>query len=187
MAAHPLAGRRVTLPEYHSLVRDGVLREDDEVQLLRGTIVEMTPQGVTHARAIRALTRHFVVAVGSAADVLVQLPLTLPDDSEPEPDLALVGPDEAARRDGHPRSALLVIEVAGDSLRQDREVTREIYAAAGIPEYWIVDLEGRCVEVHREPAPRTGRYATVFRVSEIDTVAPVAFPDAALSVAALFG
>ncbi len=186
MDSHPLAGRRATLGEYHSLVRDGRLDEDDHVELLRGIVVPMTPQGIAHARVVRELNEHFVLAVRGLAKVLVQLPLTLGEDSEPEPDLAVVSLAEADRRDGHPRSALLVVEVAGDSLRKDRTLKRELYAAAGVPEYWIVNLEERCLEVHRDPDPIGARYAAAFRVAETGSVAPVAFPAAGLPIALLF-
>ncbi len=186
MSLHPLAGRAVRRAEYHSLIRDGVLREDDKVELLRGTITAMTPQGIAHARAIVFLTEHLVLAAGAAVKVRVQLPLTLGDDSEPEPDVALVSAVEAARTDEHPRAALLVVEVAGDSLPQDRGVKAEIYARAGIPEYWIVDLQARAVEVHRDPDPAGGRYASRQRSAAPGTLAPLALPHAALPVDALF-
>lgn len=186
MVPHPLAGHAVTRDEYDSLVRDGVLHEDDHVELLRGIIVEMTPQGVAHAHAIRELTRHFVLAAGGAFEVLVQLPLSLGEDSEPEPDLALVTPGEVQRPDGHPRTAVLVVEVAGESLRADRTVKAAIYAGAAIDEYWIVNLDERCVEVHRGPDRQATRYAAVCRVGVTDSLAPAALPGAALPVARLF-
>lgn len=186
MVSHPLAGRRATLGEYHSLIRDGLLGEDDRVELLRGIVVSTTPQGIARARAVRELTEHFVLAARGVAKVLVQLPLTVGEDSEPEPDLAVITLAEADRRDGHPRSALLVVEVAGDSLRDDRGLKREIYAGAGVPEYWIVNLEERCIEVHRDPDPPGARYTAAFRVGETESVAPVALPGARLAVALLF-
>jgi Uma2 family endonuclease len=186
MGSHPLAGRRATLDEYHSLIRDGLLGEDDHVELLRGIVVDMTPQGIAHAHAVRELTEHFVIALRGLAKVLVQLPLTIGDDSEPEPDVAVVSLAEAGRRDAHPRSALLVVEVAGDSLHSDRTLKRELYAIASVPEYWIVNLEERCLEVHRDPDPAGARYAVAFRVAETESVAPIAFPGARLAVAVLF-
>lgn len=177
------AGRHCTLAEYHSLVRDGVLEEDERVQLLRGTLVAMTPQGVAHAHAIRELIQCFVLAVTGRAKVLVQLPLTLGHDSEPEPDLAIVTLADAARVGGHPSAALLVVEVAGDSLAQDRGVKREIYARASIPESWIVDLAGRAVEVYRDPDASAGVYRGVSRFGGEALLAPLAFPDSSLPVA----
>lgn len=186
MMSHPLAGRRVGLAEYHSLIRDGVLSEDDHVELLDGTITAMTPQGVAHARIICELTDHFAYAVRGAAKLRVQLPLTLPDNSEPEPDLAIVSLDEARRRDGHPRSALLVVEVARDSLTKDRHVKGAIYARAGVTEYWIVDVDACAIEVHRDPERVAGRYATVLRVAATETLVPVVLPRAGLALNVLF-
>ncbi len=186
MSTHPFAGRHVRLEEYHSLIRDGLLDEDDKLELLRGTIVAMTPQGIAHARVIRTLTEHLVLTLSGHARVLVQLPLTLGDDSEPEPDLAVVSLAEAARTDSHPRTALLIVEVAGDSLRKDRTLKCEIYACAGVSEYWIVNLEGRCVEVYRDPEPAAGRYATALCAGPAEVLVPVALPQARLSVEQLF-
>lgn len=185
MSSHPLAGRRATLDEYHSLIREGVLGEDDRVQLLSGMIVGMTAQGHAHARVIQRLSKHFFRHAGEQVEVFVQLPLTLGDDSEPEPGLALVAPDEAARPDGHPRSALLVVEVSGDSLRHDREVKGAIYARARIREYWIVNLEARCIEVYRDPSPETGIYRRSAAFGTGACIAPIALAEMNLPVDAL--
>lgn len=186
MTSHPLEGRRVDLAEYHSLIRDGALGEDDRVELLDGTITAMTPQGVAHARIICELTDHFAYAIRGAAKLRVQLPLTLPDHSEPEPDVAIVSLDEARRRDGHPRSALLVVEVARDSLTKDRHVKGAIYARAGVTEYWIVDVDACAIEVHRDPDRDAARYGSVRRFVAPDSLAPVAFPRASLALKDLF-
>ncbi len=173
------------MAEYHALVRDGVLGEDDRVELLGGTITAMTPHGVAHARAICELTEHFAATRGDAK-LRVQLPLTLGDDSEPEPDLALVTLEEARRTDGHPRSALLVVEVARESLKRDRELKGAIYARAGVTEYWIVDVAACAIEVHRDPGRDAGRYATVLRAVAPESLVPVAFPRAGLALNVLF-
>ncbi len=186
MNPHPLAGRAMPRADYHALIRDGVLDEDDKVELLRGTIRAMPPEGVAHARAIVFLNEHFVLAVSPAVKVGVRLPLTLGDDSEPEPNIALVTEAEAARAEEHPHSALLVVEVAGASLKQDRELKADIYARAVIPEYWIVNLEARCVEVHRDPDPHAGRYATILTSTAPGVVVPTGLPHAALHIERLF-
>jgi Uma2 family endonuclease len=87
--------------------------------------------------------------------------LTLAAESEPEPDLSVVAAHEADSQDEHPRSARLVVEVATDSLGKDRSVKGPLYARAGIPEYWIVNLTDECVEVHRGPDAPAARYAAV--------------------------
>jgi len=180
------SGRRITVDEYHRMIETGSLGEDDRVQLIAGTVVAMTPQGPAHALAIQSLTR--LVGQGLPADlaIRVQLPLTLPDDSEPEPDLAVVRLADARSRDHHPRTALLVVEVAGDSLPVDRQTKAIVYARAGIPEYWIVNLAESTVEVHREPDPAMGAYRTKAVVSSDDTLAATSVPGLRIDVADLF-
>jgi Uma2 family endonuclease len=149
-----------TADQYLALVDQGVLGPDDRVELLEGVIVSMAPQNVPHAagvsRALRALHR----AVGDRAVVRPQLPLVLGRRSVPEPDAAVVAGCVADYDRAHPTTALLVVEVSDSSLKQDRLTKRAIYAAAGIPEYWIVNLPDDCVEIRRGPEPAARRYAT---------------------------
>jgi Uma2 family endonuclease len=168
------------------MIEVGTLGEDDHVQLIAGAVVAMTPQGPAHALVIQNLTR--LVAQGLAPDLALrpQLPLTLPDDSEPEPDLAVVRLGDARSREHHPRTALLVIEVAGDSLRLDRQTKAALYARAGIPEYWIVNLADSTVEVHRDPDPETGVYRAMAVVSAESTLASTSVPGLRIDVADLF-
>ncbi len=132
--------------EYEQLVEMGVF-EGEKIELLHGRLVRMTPQGTGHAWTIQALTWIFVKAAGDDLWVRPQLPVAASDDSEPEPDLAIV------RRSGrdHPDTALLVVEVAQSSLRKDRILKGPLYAACGVPEYWVVNLRDRVVEVHTHP------------------------------------
>jgi Uma2 family endonuclease len=125
------------------------------------------------------------VAQGLSADLALrpQLPLTLPDDSEPEPDLAVVRLEDARSREHHPRTALLVVEVAGDSLRLDREMKAALYARAGVPEYWIVNLAESTVEVHRDPDPATGAYRARVVISPEGTLAAMSVPGLRINVA----
>jgi Uma2 family endonuclease len=152
--------RRIRVDEYHRMIEAGILGEDEGVQLVDGMLVAMTPQGRAHAYVIQELTRAFVGQVGDGFRVLSQLPLTLSDDSEPEPDLAIVEAREASSTERHPGSAVLVVEVAGDSLRLDRRTKAGMYARNGIPEYWIVNLAEAVVEIHADPDP-SGLYRSV--------------------------
>jgi len=120
--------------------------------------VRTTTQSERHARIIERLTRLLVRAVSDEYGVRPQLPLTLGADNEPEPDLAIVALEDAPSRDEHPKMARLVIEVSGESLCLDRDVKGAVYAAAGIPEYWIVDIDHQSVEEYRDPDPVSGRY-----------------------------
>jgi Uma2 family endonuclease len=148
------------------------------VELLDGLIVTVSPQGTPHARMIQALTAVFVDEV-AAGRLRVRLPLAASADSEPEPDLA-IAPLEAS--DDHPRTAELVVEVAVTLHRAARHKAR-IYAAAGVPAYWIVDVPGRTVEVLDSPGPEG--YA---RMRELrgDDALPVPRASARTTVSALF-
>jgi len=176
--AHP---RRLTRSEYDKLVLLGMF-EDERVELIGGIVVEMAPVGPQHSDPIDVLNRIFVLGAGDRAVVRVQLPITVSDDSEPEPDIALVPPRRYADR--HPDQAFLIVEVADSSLDYDRETKAPLYAASGVPEYWIVDVKGRAIEVYDELA--AGRYARVRRYDIGESLAPAAFPDLSLAVSELF-
>jgi Uma2 family endonuclease len=112
------------------------------------------------------------------ARVRIQLPLGVGADGEPEPDVAIVPLADYSR--AHPETAHLVTEVAESSLTTDRLIKTQLYARGSIPEYWLVDLEGRVVEVFRRP--EGAAYASVIRIGEAGTVSPLAFPDLVVSV-----
>ena len=179
--------RRITVGEYHRMIEAGILREDEHVQLIAGTLVAMTPQGSRHAVVIQRLTAALVRAVGGDLAVRPQLPLTLLDDSEPEADLAVVRAADAPFEGPHPRSALLVVEVAGDSLRLDRESKAALYARAGIPEYWIVNLAESAIEARSEPDRATGVYRSSAVVASGEALVARSVPNLTIHVAGLFG
>ncbi len=119
--------------------------------------------------------------------VRIQLPLTLPPYGEPEPDIAIVTREEDEAPDRHPQTALLVIEVASESIRKDRLVKTHVYARAGIPEYWIANVDAQCVEVYRDPDESAERYRYQAVVRRGQEMAPHAFPELRLAVDALLG
>ena len=149
------------------------LFEDERIELLAGVLVEMSPQGVGHSHAVCQLNERFVIGLRGRARIGPQVPLALSDHSEPEPDLVVSPPGDYTRE--HPSEALLIIEVADSSLRKDRRIKGVLYAAAGVPEYWIVNLVDGVFEVHRDPQA-TG-YGSVARVGRGESVAPLRFPD----------
>jgi Uma2 family endonuclease len=151
--------RRLRVDEYHRMVEAGVFDEDERLELLDGVLVAMSPQGTRHAHAICFLNEALTRALGPGYTLRPQLPLTLGDDAEPEPDLAVVDRRES-RPDRHPTRALIVIEVASDSLAKDRSVKRALYARFAVQQYVIVNLVDDCVEIYREPSPAEGRYLT---------------------------
>jgi Uma2 family endonuclease len=164
--------------EYERLAALGFF-EDERVELLEGIIVEKSPPGAPHSDAVRKLTKLFVMAVGDRAVVQIQDPVGVADDSEPQPDVAVIPNGDYA--DEHPTKALLLIEVAESSLKKDRRIKGRIYARAGIPEYWIVNVAERTVEVRR--TPQAGAYAELTVHHPGETIRPHAFPDIEVPVA----
>ncbi|RME65390.1 MAG: Uma2 family endonuclease [Caldilineae bacterium] len=149
-----LARRLFTTTEYEQMVAAGLLGEDDRVELLDGEIVQMSPIGSRHAACVNRLTRLLTRVVGQKAIVSVQNPVRLDDYSEPEPDLAVLVYREDFYAEAHPtpQDVLLLIEVVDTSAEQDRSVKLPLYARAGIPETWLVDLEAGVVDAYRTPS-----------------------------------
>ena len=176
---------RLTAERYFGLLEAGVLSEEDRVELLEGVVVAMTPSNPPHAAGVARATEALFLAVGRRAHIRPQLSLVLGRYSVPEPDLAVV-PGRAADYDAaHPRTALLIVEVADTSLKQDRITKAAIYAAAGIPEYWIVNLRDSVVEVMREPDPAQARWRDLRSVGPDAQLELVALPGASVAVADL--
>src|SRR5262245_25904827 len=180
---HPApAHTRMARERYFKLVEEGLLAEDDRVELLEGVVVAMPPQGPPHAGVIGRMTEQLVKVLGDRALVRVQLPLNLSSFSVPEPDFAVVPRHDSFYTDAHPETALLVIEVADRSLPQDRLTKGPIYAAAAIPQYLIVNLRQQCVEVNRLPDPGMRQYRETRIARRGERIALDGFPDLALAV-----
>lgn len=145
---------RFTVDEYYRLAEAGILDEEDRVELLEGEIVMMSPIGGRHAACVTRLTHLLVRAAGEGAVVRVQSPVRLDDRSEPEPDLCLARSRSDFYAAGHPEpgDVLLIVEVADTSIGYDQQVKLPLYARAGIPELWIVDLGRDAVDVYRGPS-----------------------------------
>ena len=151
--------RRFTVSEYHRLGEFGVLTESDRVELLEGWIAKKMIHNPRHDATVARSNRTIGSAVPDGWHVRVQSSVTT-DDSEPEPDLAVVRGSEEAYADRHPGGGdvALIVEVADSSLKSDREIKGPIYARAGIGCYWIVNVSAREVEVFSEPFVSEGRY-----------------------------
>lgn len=182
--------RRWTRLEYERLVELGVFRPDERLELLDGDMVVREPQSSRHAAAVRRTVAALQRVLGAEWQIDSQLPVALDDHSEPEPDVAVVPHDPHAYRDAHPSRPVLVVEIAERSYQVDRAHKASLYARAGVPECWIVDLRHAALEVHREPeaapdAPYGCRYRRVATLRPPATVTPLAAPDRAVSVADL--
>ena len=142
----------MSVERYHEMVQSGALGADDRIELLEGVLVEKMSKNPPHVFAAKALTRLLNRLVPQGWHVTSQDPVTLAD-SEPEPDLMVVRGDghEYLSRHPHGTEIGLVVEVADSSLRRDRGIKKRIYARAGIPVYWLIDLTSRTVEVYTGP------------------------------------
>jgi hypothetical protein len=183
-----MAAHRFTAKDFHRMVEAGILGEDDRVELLHGEIVDMPPIGPGHAAGVNRLLNVFLpLQVETRAIISVQNPIQLGEHSEPQPDLALLTPRPDFYARGHPTplEVLLVVEVMESSTGYDREVKAPLYARSGIPETWLVDVEGEAIEVYREPSPKGYRQVHTRRRGE--RIAPEAFPQFMLMVDAVLG
>jgi len=181
MALHLLRGP-FTVDSYQRLAELGVLAEDDRVELIAGQVVEMTPIGDRHASCVRRLHDLFARQALDLAIIDVQNPVVLGRHNAPQPDLAVLK-RRAAGYPHHPRAAdiLLVMEVADTTLAYDRDVKMPLYARAGIPEAWLVDLVADAISVYRGPGP--DGYRDVATVSRTATLRPLLLPGTALTAA----
>lgn len=188
MAVEVAAARRLfTREEYHRMGEVGILTRSDRVELIRGEIIKMSPQGRRHRAFIDNLTHLLATSLAGRAIVSVQMPIVLADDTEPEPDVQILRRRTVPYKDREADAddALLLIEVAESSLAYDRSTKLRLYAAAGIPEYWVVDCVAESIEVHR--APHADGYRDVVRVARpTATVGLQAFPDVALALTDIF-
>ncbi len=171
---------RFSREQYEQMVAAGIFGPEDRIELLDGEIIEMAPQKSRHATAIRLLEESLRRIFGPGHDIRAQLPLALDARSEPEPDIAVVAGSPRDYRDAHPDTALLVVEVADLSLAYDRTRKLAAYARAGIPEYWILDLNGETLEVCRRPLGET--YGERRILGRGDSVSPLAGKGASIAI-----
>ncbi|HEY1547946.1 MAG TPA: Uma2 family endonuclease [Kofleriaceae bacterium] len=171
----------LTRREYDQLVARGVF-EGAPVELLRGQIVVMSPQGEWHAELTEWLGSELVLALGREYRVRQHSPFAAGRRSEPEPDIAVSV--RVGRKPSHPNRALLLVEVAESSLARDRGIKAAIYAENGAAEYWIVDVEARCVWVHTQPIGNM--YTRVAKLTRRNKLVPTQLPGISISIADMF-
>ncbi len=184
-----LKTRRWRRMEYERLVDLGIFM-GERLELLDGLLVVREPQGSPHAAIVTQVGQVLASAFGAGWHVRLHAPLALDEDSEPEPDVAVVAGTPRDYINAHPSTAALVVEVADSSLRLDRRLKGGLYARAGLPEYWVVNLVDGLLEVHRAPEPvADAAYGWAYRSVDIlrppATVTPLAAPGARIPVAAL--
>jgi Uma2 family endonuclease len=190
MITLPVPTRRWSRVEYERLIDCGVFRPGERIELIDGLLVVGEPQSSPHFTAIRLVERALVRAFGEGWDVRAQGPIALDATSEPAPDVAVVRGGLLDYVHAHPTDPVLVVEVALTSLAFDREAKSSLYARAGRPDYWIVNLVDRVLEVRRRPTPADSApygwtYATLTILGPRDSVTPLAAPSAPIPVADL--
>lgn len=177
-----------TREEYYKMADAGVFRPGERVELIGGRIVTVNPQNSPHATCIILVSDALRAIFASGYVLRIQLPLDLSPSSQPEPDMAVVRGSARDYTNAHPTTALLVVEVSESTLGFDRREKTSLYASAGIPEYWIVNLRNQRLEVYRDPVAMTGEpygygYRTSTQFVAGETVAPLATPQGILHVA----
>ena len=171
--------------EYYRLAEQGILRPEERTELIYGRVVErMSPMGRPHCVAVTKAASALTGAFGSGFSVESQMALQLGNGLEPQPDVMVLPgtPDDYEDAPG-PSDVVLLVEVSDTTLRYDRGTKARMYAADGIPDYWIIHLRARTLEVRRQP--ESGEYLSLDVYREGELVAPLAAPDAPVSIAAL--
>ena len=173
--------RLFTVDELYAMAEAGIVAEDERIELLDGEILVMPPIGDPHADGTDRLDESFKEQLRRRARVRVQGPVRINDNSLLQPDIAVLRlRDDYHRQTPTPADVFLLIEVADSSLQMDREVKLARYAAAGIPEVWIVNLRARQVEAHSDPVD--GSYRSRRMVTAEGSISSLAFPDVSLAV-----
>ena len=190
MTTYPVRIRKWTRREYARLGETGVLSEDEPVELIGGQLIVAEPKGSRHAVGVAIVAERLRSAFGAGWAVREQTSFALDDESEPEPDIAVVAGGHRDYRDRHPSEAALLVEVAESSVAFDRSHRGSAYARAGVPEYWIVNLVDDVLETYREPVPDPAtdfgwRYGRTSLLRE-GTVTPLARPNITIAIVDLF-
>lgn len=182
-----IARRHFNVSEFYRMAEAGIFLEDDRVELVRGEIVEMSPIGSRHAACVGRLTELFSRQSRQKFIVWVQNPIRLDESSEPEPDVVLLNRRSDFYAGGHPapEDVLLVVEVADTSAEYDRTVKTPLYAQAGIPEVWLVDLTEDAVEVYAEPV--NGAYQAFRQAKRGDSLTAQSVSGLTLRMDAILG
>ena len=190
MQAADIRTRHWTRLEYERLVEAAMFQPAERLELLGGELIVAEPQGTRHAAVITLVADVLRRVLGPSWHIRIQAPLALDEESEPEPDVAVVPGSPRDYLAAHPSRPALVIEVAESSLALDRGMKASLYARAGVVDYWLVNLVNDVVEVHRKPvadpaAPYGWRFATLTRLDRGRHITPLVAPDVLVPVADL--
>ncbi len=190
VASYEIRTRRFSRAEYDRLIELGVFQPGEPIELIGGELMVAEPQGAPHYTALMKTAKALEAAFGPGWTVRTQGPIGLDDDSEPEPDVAVVpgGPDDYSR--AHPSRPVLTVEVSESSLGVDRKHKGSLYARAGLADYWVLNLVDRVLEVYREPVrDASAQFGWCYARTEVfdatAQVTPLAAPGASIPVSRL--
>ena len=172
----PFTLRKWTLKEYHNLGEIGIFNPEERLGLIEGNIIKISAKGTVHASATRGTATLLHNILGNQAAVYNKSPIALDDDSEPEPDIAVVRIDafDYATHHPTPSEVYLIIEVADSSLTFDREIKAKIYPRSGIADYWVLNVGERQLHLFREPTENG--YQSEVILGETASISPSEFP-----------
>jgi len=181
----PFTLRKWTVKEYQKLGEMGFFHPEERVELISGNIIKMSAKGTAHTSALGRTDRLLQNLFGNLAWVRMQDPIALDDNSEPEPDIALVriDPLDYATHHPTPSEVYLIIEVADTSLTFDREIKAKAYARSGITDYWVLNVNERQLHVFREPAD--DGYQSEVILGENGSISPLQFPTVNIAIQAM--
>jgi Uma2 family endonuclease len=173
---------KLSAEDYHRMGQAGILGDNNRVELVEGELIDMAPIGSLHASVVSTLSMFFARQVGDLAIVSTQNPVSLPPDSEPQPDLLLLKPRLDRYRNALPTAAdvMLLVEVADTTSKYDREIKLPMYARQGIAEVWLIDLKSGTIEIYREPSSKG--YRKLLRPERSDTIAAALLGDVRLPI-----
>ena len=182
-----LLRRRFTVDDYHRMAKAGILGDDDRVELIDGEIFEVAPIGSRHASTVNRLNRLLSQYSGGRFLVSAQNPIQLGEQSEPQPDIALLRLRPDFYASSHPKAedVLLVVEVADTTVQYDREVKLPLYAGSGIVETWLVNIDTETIEVYRQPGPQG--YRESYEIRRGENLGPEAVIDVILAAVDILG
>ncbi|WP_204104150.1 MULTISPECIES: Uma2 family endonuclease [Spirulina sp. CCY15215] len=172
-----------TVEEYHYMAEVGILGIDESVELVAGQIIKkMSPQKTPHATALTLTRLLLEERLGKQVLVRTQLPITLSNYSEPEPDVAVVMPDVLRYLEHHPcvSEIYLIIEIADTTSKTDREIKTREYGKVGIKDYWVLDINKRCLHIFQDPTSHG--YQNEIILEEDGQISPLQFPDLSITV-----
>jgi Uma2 family endonuclease len=169
-----------SIQDYHQMLETGLL-DERKVELIRGEIIEMSPEGAPHSFYCSEIGEYLRRILGDRAKIREAHPITLPDNSEPEPDIAIVRNLSTRYRDRHPHpeDIFWLIEIADSTLAKDLGLKKDNYAEAGIEEYWVLNLQESVLVVFRDLINSEYRSTTNFTSG---LISPLAFPNISIDI-----